>query len=299
VFSVHELESRAVSAVAAAFVAAASLSAPLAVGPAVRVPSENPVAIVVEPDPRAGAWLHFPTPGGERLLRMGEVGAVKDVGLPRKLRGEELAITPLRDGWTVATDRYWPGGRAQEEECHPSYAHSDSFVRNGPRARSASSGCGEMVVAELSPRGRWTRVETLANTDGREPWVGEPVDVHGKVELAWAETGGEVGALLGIRVAAAAPGRPFGSGHALPRAAEEGENATISNLHGKFYLRAEYGKRNGYQPKYVGERRIYSNVVQYTPRSPQWVSAINNSGDALIPVMGPPNQLQLHFAAPR
>jgi hypothetical protein len=39
--------------------------------------------------------------------------------------------------------------------------------------------------------------------------------------------------------------------------------------------------------------------VQYTPRSPQWVSAINNSGDALIPVMGPPNQLQLHFAAPR
>jgi hypothetical protein len=40
-------------------------------------------------------------------------------------------------------------------------------------------------------------------------------------------------------------------------------------------------------------------VARASPETPQWVSAINNSGDALIPVMGPSKQLQLHFAAPR
>lgn len=398
---------------ATALIATASLSAPLAVGPAARLPSEptvipNPAGLVVESDPRTGVWLYFPAPGGERLLRTDEAGQAVSVGLPRKLRGEELALTHLRDGWTLATNRYWPGGREQEESCHPSYAHSSSLTRRGARAR-AVSGCGELVVAELSPHGRWTKVQTLINTDAAESWVSDPVEVHGKIELAWAELGREVGDLLGIRVSAAAAGRAFGYGRALPRAAEEAEDVTISNLHHQMYLHAAYGKKkNGYEPKYVVERRIdgdgrlgpkhilrgkqvglpgaplegahdaelfvyedFSEAlvvarridhapryekprlivphvwnaidytaqtpnhrslvsleqsvsgreriiaielspdghpgpirpVQYRPRgseeTPHWVSAISNSGDALIPVMGPSNQLQLHFAAPR
>jgi hypothetical protein len=90
--------------------------------------------------------------------------------------------------------------------------------------------------------------------------VSEPVEIDGKVDLAWAETGGEVDSLLGIKVAAAPPRRPFGRGHALPRSAENGESATVSSLHGKLYLAAKFGKKeNGFQPRYVIERRIYGN----------------------------------------
>jgi hypothetical protein len=150
---------------AAALIAAASLSAPLAVGPAARLPSENFIPLLVEPDPRAGAWLHFPAPDGERLLHMDEDGHVTSIGLPRKLRGEELAITGLRDGWTVATDRYWSGGRAQEERCQPSFATPRRLSSNaaGSAGAVANSSLPSVVPSAAGRMSRRWPVPKIPN----------------------------------------------------------------------------------------------------------------------------------------
>jgi hypothetical protein len=106
-------------AFAAALAASVSFTAPVAVGPAA---SSTQVARVLsmQPDPGEGAWLQLAGPEGERLVRINEDGRVTPVELPPKLRGEELEITPLRNGWTVASTATGPGGFRNNWPASPS-----------------------------------------------------------------------------------------------------------------------------------------------------------------------------------
>ena len=96
-------------ALAAGLAAVAIFTAPVPVGPATSNPQLAP-PVSIQPDLRQGAWLALVSPDGERLMRINEDGRVTAIELPLKLRGEGLQVTPLRDGQTVAIDRYWPGG---------------------------------------------------------------------------------------------------------------------------------------------------------------------------------------------
>src|ERR1039458_4193198 len=175
-------------AFAAALVASVSFTAPVAVGPAA---SSTQVARVLsmQPDPGEGAWLQIAGPEGERLVRINEDGRVTPVELPPKLRGEELEITSLRNGWTVAIDRYWPGGLQEQLACQPvGSGSSPSSLTLRPRARiAAGTRCSELVVAQLSPSGRWSRVQSMPHSFGRESQASEPVKTGGRIELAWTE----------------------------------------------------------------------------------------------------------------
>ena len=148
-------------------------------------------------------------------MRVQEDGHLTAVALPALLRGEDLQITPLRDGWTVAVDRYWPGGSHEEEVCSgPGSSASDSSLRvHSATARIAREAgeppCSELVVGQLSPGGRWGDVRLIPHSFGHESEASEPVLAGGEIELAWSE--GEQ--FQPIRVAVAALGHDFRSDH--------------------------------------------------------------------------------------
>ena len=129
-------------ALTATLMASVSFATPVTIGPA---GSEH---LDLRPDPGGGAWVSFASARGERLAKIREDGTIARVALPLKLRGEDLAAMPLPNGWTVVTNRYWPGGSREESRCSP-------IDHGGPEQ---TTNCGVLVVAQRSPAGRWTRV---------------------------------------------------------------------------------------------------------------------------------------------
>ena len=103
-------------AMTAAVVASVLFASPSTIGPVVH---RGESIVIEQPDLVEGAWLQFPRTKGERRERIEEDGLLIPVGLPAKLRGEHLRISPLQDGWTVAVARYVPKEPPREECCHP------------------------------------------------------------------------------------------------------------------------------------------------------------------------------------
>jgi hypothetical protein len=249
-------------ALIASLAASLSFAAPVPVGPVTSTQELGP-RVSIQPDVNQGAWLQLTTPEGERLVRIQEGGQVAAVGLPPKLRGEGLQITPLRDGWTVAVDRYWPGGPQEEEACQPDGGSSAASLAP---ARSPSTNtarelaeprCSELVVSQLSPGGGWSQVRSLPHSNGRESETSEPVLVGGKLELAWSE--GEQ--FEPIRVAVARPGHDFGRDHRarspLPR---EADRVLTIVWRGALYLRGEYAPNPPFGTvRFWVDRRLYGN----------------------------------------
>jgi hypothetical protein len=250
-------------ALVAALAASASFTAPVAVGPATSNPQvASPVSI--QPDLRQGAWLQLTSPDGERLVRIQEDGRATAVELPLKLRGEELEITPLRDGWTVAIDRYWPGGPQEEGECQPGSSSSGSSLALRAPARIASEArCSELVVAQLSPSGRWTQVQSIPHSFGRESEASEPVETGNRIELAWSE--GEQ--FQPIRVAVARPGHGFGRDHVAHSVLRREPNRVVTAvLHGALYLRGEYAPNPPFGTvRFWVDRQLYGNGTLGAP----------------------------------
>src|SRR5664279_895635 len=208
--------------------------------------------------------LQLASPEGERLVRIREDGRVAAVELPPKLRGEGLQITPLRDGWTVGGDRYWPGGPHEEEACQPDSGSSASA--SSVRARSASAKiarepgeprCSELVVAQLSPSGHWSQVRSIPHSIGRESEASEPVLTGGKIELAWSE--GEQ--FEPIRVAVARPGHDFGRDHVARSPLHREANRILTMVwQGVLYLRGEYAPNRPFGTvRFWVDRRLYGN----------------------------------------
>jgi hypothetical protein len=224
-------------ALAAALVASASITAPIAVG---TVASSTQVAhdLSIQPDPGEGVWLQFTGPEGQRLVRIHEDGRVTPVELPPQLRGEGLEITPLRNGWTVALARYWPGGLQEQLSCQPGSSSSSSALTARPRTRVAAfTRCSELVLAQLSPKGRWTKAQTIPHSFGTESQASEPVLADGRIELAWSEAE----QFQPIRVAVARPGHPLGHVHLAHLVLHREANRVLFPvLHGALYLRGEY-----------------------------------------------------------
>ena len=194
-----------------------------------------------QPDPASGAWLQFPGPAGERLVRIGERGSSAAVELPSQLLGDRLRVSPLQNGWTVAIDRYLPPARTNAYCC-----------KEIEEPESDEPGCcDDWVVAERSPRGRWV-VQTLPHSRANRTWVSEPVEHHGRIELAWGEPYAEA-----VRVATAPLGKPLGGAHivrhVLPHAHSESVSAAVKR--GALYEVAEYGPDvNSDEPEFVVER---------------------------------------------
>jgi hypothetical protein len=244
-------------ALAAALAATAAFTAPVPVGTA--VPSNqvaNPLSI--QSDPREGAWIQFASPLGERLVRVHEDGRTVAVELPPKLRGEGLDLTPLPSGWTLAVNRYWPGGKSQELACQPVGSGSSLSVLHSraPKARVASEArCSELVVAQLSPGGHWTAVQSLPHSFGRESFTSEPVESGGEIELAWTEEE----QFAPIRVAVARPGHSFGAAH-LARSVlhREANRVLFPVIDGALYLRGEYAPNPPFGTvRFWVDRRLY------------------------------------------
>jgi hypothetical protein len=129
----------------------------------------------MQPDRVEGAWLQFASTEGEQLVRIHEDGRAALVGLPPKLRDSDLEIRPLRGGWLVAANHHFPGGLREQQLCENGF-----------------NPCGSLAVAQLSPRGRWTSVQTfpgafLPNEETREVLA----ESHGRIELAWLQEGAE------------------------------------------------------------------------------------------------------------
>jgi hypothetical protein len=251
-------------ALVAALAASASFTAPVAVGPATSNPQlASPVSI--QPDLRQGAWLQLTSPDGERLVRINEDGLVTAVELPLKLRGEGLQVTPLRDGWTVAVDRYWPGGLQEQLGCQPVGSGSSvSSLTLRPRARiAAATRCSELVVAQLSPSGRWTQVQSIPHSFGRESEASEPVETGNRIELAWSE--GEQ--FQPIRVAVARPGHGFGRDHVAHSVLRREPNRVVTAvLHGALYLRGEYAPNPPFGTvRFWVDRQLYGNGTLGAP----------------------------------
>ena len=223
-------------------VASATFSSPVAVGPVAETGTRVEQADLVQ-----GAWLQFPGPTGEQLARIYENGHVQSVGLPPQMRDERLRVTPLQNGWTVAVDRYLPASRAGKDFC-------EGIEEPEPN----EPGCGDdWVVAEHSPRGRWALVQALPHSRGNRSWVSEPVEHHGRIEIAWGEPYEEA-----VRVAEAQLGRPFGFPrvvrHLLPR--QFTDSVGVSVKLGGLYEVAEYGPDVGSgEPEFIAERRLYGD----------------------------------------
>ncbi len=230
--------------VAAALFASVAFSSPVAVG---TVGEGIGHGLSEQPDLVSGAWLQFPGPAGERLVRVGEHGRTAAVGLPRQLRGGELRVSPLQNGWTIAIDRYLPAARANQYCC-----------REIEEPEPDEPGCcDDWVLAERSPHGRWVLVQTLAHSRGNRTWVSEPVERHGRIELAWGEPQVEA-----VRVAAAPLGKSLGVAHVvrhlLPRAHSEAVSVAVKR--GALYEVAQYGPDVGfYEPEFIVERRLYAD----------------------------------------
>jgi hypothetical protein len=250
-------------ALIASLAASASFASPVPVGP---VTSQQRLAplVWIQPDVRQGAWLQLASPEGERLVRIQEDGRVAAFELPPKLRGEDLQITPLRDGWTVAVDRYWPGGPREEEACQPGSGSSASV--SSIRARSASARiarepgeprCSELVVAQLSPCGQWSEVRSIPHSIGRESGASEPVLTDGRIELAWSE--GEQ--FQPIRVAIARPGHAFGGDHVARSPLHREPDRVLTMVwQGALYLRGEYAPNPPFGTvRFWVDRRLYGN----------------------------------------
>jgi hypothetical protein len=222
-------------AAVAALVASVVFASPTAVGPEV-FHSEEPFA--ERPDLVQGAWLEFPGPGGEQVYRVEEDGRVKRVGLPPKLRGEELSIYPLQNGWTVAVARYLPREPPGQECCRPD---------EEPQGRGGC--CAEWVLAQHGPHGRWTRVQPLPDSTGTRTWVSEPVESHGRLEIGWGDEYGHR-----VRVASL----PLGGGLAHevrifgPLLRSGLREPTVSAEGGSLYI-SEFASPHA---SYIVERRI-------------------------------------------
>jgi hypothetical protein len=246
-------------ALAAALAATAAFTAPVPVGTA--VPSNhvaNPLSI--QSDPRGGAWIQFASPLGERLVRVHEDGRAVAVELPPKLRGEGLDLTPLPSGWTLAVDRYWPGGESEELACQPVGSSSSLSVlpSRAPKALVATeTRCSELVVAQLSPGGQWTSVQSLPDSHGRESFASEPAESSGHIELAWTDEE----QFAPIRVAVARPGHAFGRAH-LARSVlhREANRVLFPVLDGALYLRGEYAPNPPFGTvRFWVDRRLYGD----------------------------------------
>ena len=246
-------------ALAAALAVTATFTAPVPVGSA--VPSNqvaNPLSI--QSDPREGTWMQFASPQGERLVRIAEGGHASAVELPTKLRGEGLDLTPLPSGWTLAVDRYWPGGKSEELACQP-VGSSSSLSVLPSRALKAlvatEARCSELVVAQLSPGGQWTSVQSLPDSYGRESFASEPAESGGQIELAWTEEE----QFAPIRVAVARPGHAFGRTH-LARSVlhREANRVLFPVLDGALYLRGEYAPNPPFGTvRFWVDRRLYGD----------------------------------------
>ncbi|HEY4895387.1 MAG TPA: hypothetical protein VII01_04795 [Solirubrobacteraceae bacterium] len=256
-------------ALIASLAASLSFTAPLPVAPVTSKQQLAPL-VFMQPDVRQGAWLQFASPEGGRLVRIQEDGRVAAVELPPKLRGEGLQITPLRDGWTVAVDRYWPGGPHEEEACQPDSGSSASA--SSVRARSASAKiarepgeprCSELVVAQLSPSGHWSQVRSIPHSIGRESGASEPVLTGGKIELAWSE--GEQ--FEPIRVAVARPGHDFGRDYVARSPLHREANRILTMAwQGALYLRGEYAPNPPFGTvRFWVDRRLYGNGTLGAP----------------------------------
>jgi hypothetical protein len=231
-------------AVAAALIASVAFSSPATLGPVGEATGRRPIE---QPDLVSGAWLQFPGPAGERLVRIGEDGSTAPVALPAQLRGDQLRVSPLQNGWTVAIDRYLPAARANAYCCKEI---------EEPEADEPGC-CDDWVLGERSPHGRWVVVQTLPQTRGNRTWVSEPVERHGQLQLAWGEPYVEA-----VRVAAAPLGRPLAAPHiarhVLPHA--HSESVSVSVKRGALYDVAEYGPDvTSYEPEYIAERRLYAS----------------------------------------
>ncbi len=229
---------------AAALIASVALSSPATVGP---VGEGVGYGLIEQPDLVGGAWLQFPGPASERLVRIGEHGRTTSVGLPVQLRGDRLRVSPLQNGWTVAIDRYLPAARANEYCCK-------EIEEPAPDEPGC---CDDWILAERSPYGRWVVVQTLPHSRGNRTWVSEPVERHGQLELAWGEPYVEA-----VRVVAAPLGKSLGTAHIarhlLPRA--HSESVSVSVKRGALYDVAEYGPDvTSSEPEYIVERRLYAD----------------------------------------
>ncbi|HEX3433996.1 MAG TPA: hypothetical protein VHT25_08050 [Solirubrobacteraceae bacterium] len=250
-------------ALIASLAASLSFGAAAPVGP---VTSKQQLAPLVSmrPDVHQGTWLQLAGPEGERLVRIQEDGHLAAVALPPMLRGEDLQITPLRDGWTVAVDRYWPGGVHEEEACQQGSGSSAS--QSSVRVRSVSAQiareageplCSELVVAQLSPSGHWGDVRLIPHSFGRESEASEPVLTNNEIELAWSE--GED--FQPIRVAVGRPGHDFGRDHLAREPLHREANRVITMVrHGALYLRGEYAPNPPFGTVRMWvDRRLYGN----------------------------------------
>jgi hypothetical protein len=249
-------------ALIASLAASLSFAAAVPVGPVTSRQQLAPL-VSIHPDVYQGAWLQLASPEGERVVRIQEDGRVAAVALPPMLRGEDLQLTPLRDGWTVAVDRYWPGGVHEEEVCSgPGSSASGSSVRaHSVSARIAREAgeplCSELVVAQLSPSGRWTDVRLIPHSFGHESETSEPVLAGGKIELAWSE--GEQ--FQPIRVAVARPSHDFARDHLAHQPLHREANRVITMArHGALYVRGEYAPNPPFGTVRMWvDRRLYGN----------------------------------------
>lgn len=239
-----------VLALAVALVASAAFAAPSTVGQA-----SSAEGLSVKPDPVGGGWVQFVTPAGVELTRINEYGSATPVALPPKLRGKDLELIPLQDGWVVATDRYWPRGKREEGRCStPAYGVPEQ-----------EKNCGVLVVAQYSPGGLWTRVQRLSHSSGAGLEGGQPqaVESKGRIELAW-HANQEKGQGAPIAVTVARPGHPFGAVRiaqcVLPIVPESLE---ISSFRSQLYLRALYGPAGAQ----MVERRLYGDGRLGAPHS--------------------------------
>ena len=229
-------------ALATALMASAVFAAPITVGQA-----SSGEGFAVEADPVGGGWVQFLTPAGVELERINEDGVATPVPLPPKLQGKDLELMALQDGWVVATDRYWPGGKREEARCStPDYGVPEQ-----------EKNCGELVVAQYRPDGRWTPVQRLSHSSGAGLEGGQPqaVESTGRIELAWhADQENGQGAPIAVTVASL--GHPFGAVRIARRVLPiVPESLEISSLRDKLYLRALYGPRGAR----MVERRLYPN----------------------------------------
>ncbi len=246
-------------ALAAALAATATFTAPVPVGSA--LPSNqvnNPLSI--QSGRGEGAWIQFASPQGERLVHVHEDGRAAAVELPTRLRGEELDLAPLPSGWTLAVDRYWPGAKSEELACQPvgSSSSLSALTSRAPKALVATEArCSELVVAQLSPGGQWTPVQSLPDSYGRESFASEPAESGGHIELAWTEEE----QFAPIRVAVARPGHAFGPAHlALSVLHREANRVLFPVLDGALYLRGEYAPNPPFGTvRFWVDRRLYGD----------------------------------------
>jgi hypothetical protein len=223
-------------------VPSATFSSSVAVGQVAETGSR-----IQQPDLVEGTWLQFSGPGGAQLARIYENGRVQAAGLPPQLRDERLKVFPLENGWTIALDRFLPASRAGKDLCE-----------GVEEPELGEPGCGDdWVLAERSPRGRWVLVQALAHSRNNRSWVSDPVEHHGRIEIAWGEPYEEA-----VRVSEAPLGHPFGPPHLvrhlLPR--QFTDSIAVDVRLGGLYEVADYGPDAGEnEPDFIAERRLYGD----------------------------------------